>query len=140
MERLKKPPLERNFAYFMQIGLNGLRINPHRLKAGQDVVHEKLMETFKKVIPHLGFSYTKCWDLKMKTKVEKIWPLCYGKAKMSCSKLIAKEFALGIIVEKLNKAINWAALDEETNINQHNKFFKRMARLEVWREKLTKTK
>jgi hypothetical protein len=76
----------------------------------------------------------------MKTKVEKNWPLCYGKAKMSCSKLIAKEFALGIIVEKLNKAVNWAAFDEETNINQHNKFFKRMARMEVRREKLTKTK
>ncbi len=92
MERLKKTPLERDFVYFIQIGLSGSRINPHRLKAGQDVAHEKLMETFGKVIPRLGFCYIQCWDPKMKTKVEKIWPLCYGKAKMSCSKLIAKEF------------------------------------------------
>ncbi len=71
MERLKNPLLERDFAYFMQIGLNGSRINHHQLKANQDVVHEKLMETFRKVIPHLGFCYTKCWDLEMKTKVKK---------------------------------------------------------------------
>jgi hypothetical protein len=76
----------------------------------------------------------------MKTKVEKNWPLCYGKAKMSCSKLIAKELALGIIVEKLNKVFSWMTFVEETNINQHNKFFKQMARMEVRRENLTKTK
>ncbi len=29
MERLKNPLLERDFAYFMQIGLNGSRINHH---------------------------------------------------------------------------------------------------------------
>jgi hypothetical protein len=39
MERFKKPLLERDFAYFMRIGLN----------ASQNVVHEKLMETFGKV-------------------------------------------------------------------------------------------
>lgn len=71
MERLKNPLLERDFVYFMQIGLRGSRINPQRLKTSQDVVHEKLMETFGKVIPHLGFHYTKCWDLEMKTKVKK---------------------------------------------------------------------
>jgi hypothetical protein len=71
MERLKNPLLERDFVYFMQIGLRGSMINPHRLKTSQDVVHEKLMETFGKVIPHLGFHYTKCWDLEMKTKVKK---------------------------------------------------------------------
>jgi hypothetical protein len=69
----------------------------------------------------------------------KNWPLCYGKAKMSCSNLIAKEFVLGIIVEKFNKAVSWMMFAEETNINQHNKFFKRMARMEVQREKLMKT-
>jgi hypothetical protein len=28
MERLKKSPLKKDFAYFMQIGLSGSRINP----------------------------------------------------------------------------------------------------------------
>ncbi len=71
------------------------------------MVHEKVMETFGKVIPCLGFRNTKCWDPSMKTKVKKIWPSCYGKAKMSCSKLIAKEFTLGTIVEKLNKVVSY---------------------------------
>jgi hypothetical protein len=129
MERFKKPTLEKDFAYFMQIGLSGSRINLRWLKAGQDVAHEKLMETFGKVIPCLGFCYTKCWDPKIKTKVENFWPLCYGKAKNLCSKLIAKKIALGIIVETLNKDVNWVTFAEETNINEHNKFFKRMARI-----------
>jgi hypothetical protein len=36
----------------------------------------------------------------LKGKVEKTWLLCYGKTTMAYSKLIAKEFALGIVVEK----------------------------------------
>ncbi len=37
MEKLKKPPSQRNFAHFMRIGLSGTSINPHRLKAGKDI-------------------------------------------------------------------------------------------------------
>jgi hypothetical protein len=51
MERLKKPPPKRDFAYFMKIGLHGAVTNPHRLKAGRDVPQEKLVEVFGKGIP-----------------------------------------------------------------------------------------
>jgi hypothetical protein len=34
IERLKKLPPKRDFTYFMHIGLNGMGINPHRLKVG----------------------------------------------------------------------------------------------------------
>ncbi len=51
MERLKKTPPKRDFAYFMKIGLHGAGINLHRLKAGRDVPQEKLVEVFGKVIP-----------------------------------------------------------------------------------------
>jgi hypothetical protein len=66
----------------MQIGLSGSRINPHWLKAGQDVAHENLMETFGKMLPHLGCHHTECWDLEMKTKVEKIG--LYVMARQKC--------------------------------------------------------
>jgi hypothetical protein len=36
---------------------------------------------------------------------------------MHYSKLIAKEFALDIVVEKLNKVISWATFIEEINTN-----------------------
>ncbi len=48
MERLKKPPPKRDFAYFMKIGLHGASTNPHRLKAKRDVPQEKLLKVFKR--------------------------------------------------------------------------------------------
>jgi hypothetical protein len=39
----------------------------------------------------------------LKAKVEKTWLLCYGKTTLPYSKFIAKEFALGIVVEKLGQ-------------------------------------
>jgi hypothetical protein len=43
MERLKKPPPKRDFAYFMKIKLSGLGINLHRLKVVHDLPMEKLV-------------------------------------------------------------------------------------------------
>jgi hypothetical protein len=43
MERLQKPPLKRDFAYFMKIGLNSSGINLHRLKVGYDLLMQKLV-------------------------------------------------------------------------------------------------
>jgi hypothetical protein len=80
--------------------------NPHRFKASQDIGHNKLVEVFRKASPHSGFQYTKCQDPQLKAKVEKIWSLCYRKAKMPSSQLIAKEFVLGIVAEKIGKPIS----------------------------------
>jgi hypothetical protein len=71
-----------------------------------------------------------CCNLAIKSKVEHIWPLCYGKAKVPSSKLIVKEFALGIKLEKkFSKDVSWVAFIEETNTNQHSKFFKRWEKM-----------
>jgi hypothetical protein len=115
----------------MKIELNGLGINLHRLKVGRDVPMEKLVETFGKAIPRSRFWYIECQDPDIKVKVEKVWLLCYGKVEMHNSKLITKEFALGIVVEKLNKIVSWAALTKETNTNQHSKYFKEMSNMEA---------
>lgn len=90
------------------------------------------------MIPQSRFWYTKCQDLDIKAKVEKIWPLCHGKAKTHYSKLIAKEFALGIVAEKLNKVISWATFVEKTDTNQRSKYFKQMNNMEVQRKNLMK--
>jgi hypothetical protein len=50
-------------------------------------------------------------------KVEKLWPLCYGKAEMPSSKLIVKEFVLDVVAKKLQKPISWATFVEKTNTN-----------------------
>jgi hypothetical protein len=50
MERYKKPPLERDFQYFLKVGLPSIGVNPHILKGGKDVANEKLVEMFEKNI------------------------------------------------------------------------------------------
>jgi len=50
MERYKKPPLERDFQYFLKVGLPSIGVNPHILKGGKDVANEKLIEMFEKAI------------------------------------------------------------------------------------------
>ncbi len=60
----------------------------------------------------------------IKAKVEKIWSLCYGKAKMPYSMLIVKKFALGIVAKKFKKGISWVAFVEKrirTNIKVFSK-------------------
>ncbi len=49
MERNKKPLPERDFQYFVKVGLLGVDVNPHKLKASRDVVNEKLVEILKKL-------------------------------------------------------------------------------------------
>lgn len=39
----------------------------------------------------------------LKVKVEKTWPLCYGKATMPYLKFITKEFTLRIVIKKIGK-------------------------------------
>jgi hypothetical protein len=75
-------------------------INPHRLKVGRDIFLEKLVEVFGKGTPRFGFCYIECRDPQVKAKVEKFWPFYYGKAKMPCSKLIVKGFALEIVARE----------------------------------------
>jgi hypothetical protein len=57
---------------------------------------------------------------------------------MHYSKLIAKEFALGIVAKKLNKVISWATFVEETDTNQRSKYFMLMSNMELQRKDLMK--
>ncbi len=50
---------------------------------------------------------------------------------MIYSKLIAKKSVLGIVTKNLGKLVSWATFVEETNSNQHSKFFKRMEKMEA---------
>jgi hypothetical protein len=100
----------------VDIGLNSSRTNPLGLKFSQEVTHDKLVKIFGKAILHSTFRYTKCRNPQIKTKVEKLWPLCYGKAEMPSSKFIVKEFVLDIVAKKLQKPIS---LGKICRRNQH---------------------
>jgi hypothetical protein len=51
MERYKKPPLERDFQYFVKVGLPSVGVNPYQLKVSKYVANEKLVKIFKKATP-----------------------------------------------------------------------------------------
>ncbi len=118
MERLKKPLLERVFVYFMQIGLSGSRINPHQLKAGQDVAHEKLMETFEKIIPRLGFCYTKCWDPKNENQGQKNLAFMLWQGKNVVFQVKCKNLLWGLSLKSSTRLlVGWHLLKGYTLIN-----------------------
>jgi hypothetical protein len=58
MERMKQPPLEKDFAYYMKVGLSVICANLHIVKASRDVAKKNLMETFNKALPRSRFWYT----------------------------------------------------------------------------------
>lgn len=97
---------------------------------------ENLWRFLRGVLLGWGFDIPNVVTPKSKARVEEIWPKCYGKLEMPYTKLIAKEFALGIIVKKLGKAISWATFAKEINTNQRFKFFKQMEKLKLQRKEL----
>jgi hypothetical protein len=52
--------------------------------------------------------------------------LAYSKEKMPKSKIVAIQFAFGIVAEQMEKKISWAAFAEETNATQRAKYQSRI--------------
>jgi hypothetical protein len=100
----------------MNIRLTRVGVNPHQLKAKKDVFNEKLMETFGEGIPCYNFCYIKCCTQHQGQSGEDMVTMLW-EGKKSYSKLIAKKFALGIVVKKFEKGICWVAFVKKTNTN-----------------------
>jgi hypothetical protein len=62
-------------------------------------------------------------------RVEKIWPLCYGRNGIDGLKLISLEFAMGIVAKEHKIKVDWASFAEETNRTQLSKYTKRVKKL-----------
>jgi hypothetical protein len=73
--------------------------------------------------------YTDCRTVRIMEKVEKIWPLCYGRKGMDGVKLVSLEFAMGIVAEEHKIKVDWASFAEETNQTQRSKYGKRVKKL-----------
>jgi hypothetical protein len=102
----------------MQIGLSGSRINPHRLKVGQDVAHEKLMETFEKIIPRLGFCYTECWDPKNENQGQNNLAFMLWQGKNVVFQVNCKNLLWGLSLKSSTRLlVGWHLLKGFTLIN-----------------------
>ena len=126
---MKKPPPLRDVAFFVSAGLSDSGINPHRMKCGREVSKAQLEALFGKEATRSNYRYTDCRDIRVREKVERIWPLCYGRKGMEGVKLLSLEFAMGIVADELKKKVDWAAFAEETNRTQRSKFTKRLNKL-----------
>jgi hypothetical protein len=124
IRNLTRPPPMRDEAYFRDVcGLHNNNTNPHRLQVKKNVSLSSLHAMFGEGRGRSGFKYTDCQDLEVRRFLEDIWPVCYGKARIPTTKLIVKEFCLGIIAQfELGLEMDWAGFAAETNANQRGKY------------------
>jgi hypothetical protein len=118
IECIAKPPLVWNLQYYVGVGLFDKEENPHRLKEHKHIPTLEIEKVFG--------TGKECRDTTLREKIEKIWKLAYNKDKMPKSKIVAIQFALGIVVEQMGKKISWAAFAEETNATQCAKYHSRI--------------
>lgn len=128
-ETMKRPPPKRDLDYFVSVGLSDEGLNPHRMKCGREVTKAQLEAVFGREATRSNYRYTDCRIVRVTDRVEKIWPLCYGRNGMDGVKLISLEFAMGIVAEEHNKDVAWASFAEETNRTQRSKYTKRVKKL-----------
>jgi hypothetical protein len=135
IQSLQKPPPTRDIAYFQDVcNLNNKGTNPHRLQEKKHVSKANLHEMFGLGQGRSSFRFTDYKNSKVRAFVEKLWSLCYGKAHMPQSKLIAKEFFLGVLAQfQQGMEMDWATFVAETNANQRSKYVAHLRRWEnMW--------
>jgi hypothetical protein len=126
IECIAKPPPVRNLQYFVGVGLSDEGENPHRLREHKHISTLEIEKVFSKWSNRTGYRYKECRDAALREKIERIWKLAYNKEKMPKSKIVATQFALGIVAEQMGKKICWAAFAEETNAIQCAKYHSRI--------------
>jgi hypothetical protein len=115
LEAMKNPPSLRDLALIVSIGLSDVGVNLHRMKCGREVIKAQLEAVFGKEATRSNYRYIDYCDLRMREKVERIWPLYYGLDGMDGVKLISLEFAMDIAANEQKKEVDWVAFVEETN-------------------------
>jgi hypothetical protein len=138
IHNLTKPPSMRDEAYFCDVcGLYNRGTNPHRLQVKKHILLSSLHGLFGEGRGRSGFKYTDCEDANVRRFLEDIWPICYERVGMPASKLIAKEFCLGIVAQFHQKMdVDWAAFAAETNASQRGKYTTHLRRWQTIRLKL----
>jgi hypothetical protein len=108
------------------VGLSNDGQNQHRLKEHKHILTSEIENVFGKWSNRTSYRYKECSDAALQEKIKKIWKLAYSKEKMPKSKIVATQFALGIVVEQMGRKISWAAFGEETNAIQRAKYQSRI--------------
>jgi len=110
-------------------GLPKIGKNPHKLKIPLDLAETDLIDIFgpaKGRKGRAGYEYLECTDEEICSRILEIFPIVYLRD-LPESKIIAKQFARGIIMEKRKKKpVSWADFAGNSNRNQCSKWLKKV--------------
>lgn len=100
IECIAKSPPEGNFKYFVSDGLCEEGENPHRLKELKLIPTLEIEKVFGKWSNRTGYRYKDCQPLALQQKIERIWKLAFSK-----DKIVATQFAIGIVSEQMENKV-----------------------------------
>ena len=103
--------------------------NLHKLKIPSDLTETDLIQVFlptKGRKKKAGYTYSECNDVEVVARIFQIFPVVYLRD-LPKSKIIAKQFARGIVMEKRKKKqVSWAKFVGTSNHNQRSKWLKKV--------------
>lgn len=108
--------------------LNGSGMNPHRRAETENVILQSdLTKVFGAQKGKSGFLFADVKDPKIKSAIARLYPIVYQKPYVVKTKLIGKEFAIGIVAEVVKGLdVDWASYAHDTNRNQRSSWQKKM--------------
>ena len=122
------PPPALSFEDFRDsYGLNGTGINPHKSRDTTEILQSDLTAVFGPQRAKSGFWFGDVKDTKVKSAIARLYPIVYQKPSLIKTKLIGKEFAIGIVADVVKGLdVDWASFAHITNRNQRSAWQKKM--------------
>jgi hypothetical protein len=122
------PPPALSFEDFRDsFGLNGTGINPHKSRDTTEILQSDLTSVFGPHRAKSGFWFGDVKDSKVKSAIARLYPIVYQKPSLIKTKLIGKEFAIGIVADVVKGLdVDWASFAHITNRNQRSAWQKKM--------------
>ena len=122
------PPPALSFEDFRDsFGLNGTGINPHKSRDTREILQSDLTSVFGPQRAKSGFWFGDVKNPKVKSAIARLYPIVYQKPSLIKTKLIGKEFAIGIVADVVKGLdVDWASFAHITNRNQRSAWQKKM--------------
>lgn len=95
------------------------------MKIEKDITLEEVEEVFDKEKSRNGFLLAEKLNKDLRKVVERLYCVCYLRGQTPGH--VAKEFAIGIVLDKVRKEeVNWAEFASETNVAQRKSYCRRL--------------
>ena len=127
LRRGAPPPALSSEDFRDRFGLNATGINPHKNRDTAEILHTDLTSVFGAHRGKSGFWFGDVKNSKVKSAIARLYPIVYQKPHVIKTKLIGKEFAIGIVADVVKGLdVDWASFAHATNRNQRSAWQKKM--------------